>query len=100
MKHSDYIIKMETLLDDINNYRQINDDTTPKLKKYTQKILNDLRLKGYMGKDIKKYEINNHDSNLARVYSFPKIHKENNHLRIIVWDINSPTSTLSKYLKK
>ena len=52
-----------------------------------------------MGKDIKKHEINNDNSNIAGAYGFPKIHKENNPLRIIISDINSPTSTLSKYLK-
>ena len=67
--------------------------------KCTQKILNDWRLKGYLGKDIKKDEINNDNSNLARAYGLPKIHKENNPLRIIISDINSPTCILSKYLK-
>ena len=99
MNRSDYITKMETLLNDTNNYRLINDDPVLKLKKCTQKILNDWRLKGYLGKDIKKHEINNDDSNLARAYDLPKIHKENNPLRIIISDINSPTCILSKYLK-
>ena len=99
MNHSDYITKMEALLNDTNNYRLINDDPVLKLKKCTQKILNDWRLKGYLGKDIKKHEINNDNSNIARAYGLPKIHKENNPLRIIISDINSPTCILSKYLK-
>ena len=99
MNHSDYIVKMETLFNDINNYRLINDDPTLKLKKLTQKILNDWRQKGYLGKDVKKHEINNDNSNLARAYGLPKIHKEYYPLRIIVSAINSPTCILSKYLK-
>ena len=99
MNRSDYIAKMEILLNDTNNYRLINDDPTLKLEKCTQKILNDWRLKGYLDKDIKKHEINNDNSNTARAYGLPKIHEENNPLRIIISDINSPTSILSKYLK-
>ena len=47
INRSDYITKMETLLNDTNIYRIINDDPTLKLKKCTQKILKDWRLKGY-----------------------------------------------------
>ena len=99
MNRSDYIAKMEILLNDTNNYRLINDDPTLKLNKCTQEILNNWRIKRYLGKDIKKYEINNDNSNLARAYVLPKIHKEKIPLRIIISDINSPTSMLSKYLK-
>ena len=91
MNHSYYIAKMETLLNDTNNYRLINDDPTLKLKKLTQKILNDWRQKGYLGKDIEKHKINNNNSNLSRAYGLPKIHKENYPLRIIIPDIKSPT---------
>ena len=90
MNHSDYIAKMEILLNDINNYRLINDDPTLKLKKLTQKILNDWRQRRFLGKDVKKHEINNDNSNLARAYGLPKIHKKNYPLRIIVSGINSP----------
>ena len=99
MNRSDYITKMETLFNDTNKYRLIDDDPTLKIKKCTQKILNGWRLKGYLCKDIKKHEINNDNSNIARTYGLPKIHKENNPLRIIISDIDSPTCILSKYLK-
>ena len=99
MKRSDYTAKMETLHNDTNNYGRITDDPTPKVKKCAQKILHDRRLKCYMGKDIKKYGINNDNSNLASAYGLPMIHKENSPVTITVSDINLPTSTLSKSFK-
>ena len=53
-----------------------------------------------MDKDIKKYEINNDNSNLASAYGLPNIYKENYPLRIIVFSINLSTSIWLKYLKK
>ena len=60
------------------------------------KLLENWRVKDFLGKNITKKDISLNNTNLPRIYGLPKIHKKNFHLRPVVSLIITPTYNTSK----
>ena len=97
MKKDEYKKKVFELLDDKITYKEIENNPEQNLKKDTFKILDKWRTKGLLG-NVRKKDILNDSTNIARFYVLPKTHKNNYPLRPAVSSINSPTIYLAKFL--
>ena len=95
LNKEEYINKIEEKLNDKNTYEQVKDPTNEiktNISEITNKLFkqNKITLK-------EKYELTSID-NLPVIRGQPKIHKENNPMRIITCSKNSITSVLSKFI--
>lgn len=78
LNRKDYIKKCENILNDESSYKKLDYNPEDILKKDTLKILDKCHLDGFLGKDIKKKDINVESTLLPKFYGLPKIHKVNN----------------------
>ena len=58
------------------------------------------RLKGYLGDNVERKHILVSETNIARCYGLPKIHKNDYPLRLVVSNVDSPKCKLSKILEQ
>ena len=80
---------MLQLINDNYTYKKINYNPLKLMKKDTCKLLENWRVKNFLGKNITKKDISLNNTNLPRIYGLPKIHKENFPLRPVVSLINT-----------
>ena len=97
MKKDEYKMKVFELLDDEKTYKEIENNPEQNFKKDTFKILEKRRTKYFLG-NVRRKDILNDNTNIARFYGLPKIHKNNYPLRPVVSSINSPAIYLAKLL--
>ena len=90
---------MKTLLDDSFTYEKIDSDPLPKLQKTIIKKLDEWRKLIFLGQKIERKYLITSNSNLARMYGLPKVHKANYPLRPVVSYINTPSYFMAKYFK-
>ena len=100
LNRSDYNEKMIQLLNDNSTYKKINYNPLKLMKKDTYKLLENWRVKDFLGKNVTKKDISLNNTMLPRIYGLPKIHKQNFPLRPVVSLINTPTYYMSKFFKK
>ena len=94
MNKTDYITKLNILLNDDTKFKRINKDPTNSLKQRANKLIEVLNA---AQDDIKLSKIIG-DYNPGYVYGNVKTHKENNPLRPIISQIPTPTYNLAKSL--
>ncbi|XP_036322205.1 uncharacterized protein LOC118736225 [Rhagoletis pomonella] len=97
MYESEYIEKINKLLEDKNTYKTSRTDPTSTLQRKNNKIVDEL----YKAKHINKREKQLLTSTAAaapRLYGLPKIHKPQVHLRPIASSVKVPCYKLSKYV--
>lgn len=78
LKYSVYIEKMEAMLPDTDTYLKLNYNPLDKLQKSTTKIMLTGKNNGFLQKKYHPNQITWTNTNLAKFYGLPKIHKENN----------------------
>ena len=96
LKKQECLNKMNKMLDDDTTYEKIPYNPLFKLQKQLFKKLENWRIKGYLGNDVKRKDLITDNTNIARMYGLPKTHKENYPMRPVVSCINSPTYFLAK----
>ena len=77
-----------------HTYEKIDYNPLVEVQKSIFKKVVNWRLKGYLGKNIERNDLITDSTNLARLYSLPKIDKENCQLRPVVWCIDLSVSSL------
>ena len=100
INRSDYINKANILLSDKNTYSIIKCDKTI-LKKWqnaAKNILQDWNKKGYLERKYKDIELTQTDTDMAKFYGLPKLHKNGHPLRPVVSSINAASEHLAKYM--
>ena len=98
LNKSSYFQKMNTLLSDKNIYKHIKWNPLHKFQKNVHNLLKDWNDKEYLNKQFHNFSLTQTNTNIARCYGLPKIHKKDVPLRPIISTINSPTHFLSKIL--
>ncbi|XP_043467539.1 protein dopey homolog PFC0245c-like [Leptopilina heterotoma] len=99
MDKVEYINKIENnLLNDTKTYKIIKRNPLNKLKTDTYKILKYWNNSGFLNRKYYDLELTQTNTNIAKLYGLPKIHKINVPLRPVVSTVNSPTYFLSKHL--
>lgn len=97
MNKKDYIKKTQELLTDETTYRTLNGDPTANIQKKFNELLKRLhKSKEITDQQLKLLTIYN--ANHPKLYTLPKIHKENVPMRPIVSSINSVTYEISKFI--
>ncbi len=97
MDESDYVNKMNILLEDREVYIELKKDPTRNTERKMNAMLLTSRKQGKF--DYSLYNLlRSTDAICARLYGLPKIHKESVPLRPIVSFVGSPTYEVSKYL--
>ncbi|KMQ88038.1 reverse transcriptase [Lasius niger] len=94
---TDYMYKMNALLNDNNTYSKVNKDPTKKLIRNLHEMLARWKKRDYVTDSIYK-RLNCTDGVLPRAYGVPKIHKPGCPLRIIVLSENSPLYEITTFL--
>ncbi|XP_036347982.1 uncharacterized protein LOC118757371 [Rhagoletis pomonella] len=97
MYKTEYLDKMNKLIDDKNTYKAIRSDPTNALQRKNNKIVDEL----YKGKHInfrEKQQLTCTAATAPRLYGLPKIHKLDVPLRPIVSSFMVPCYQLSKYI--
>lgn len=97
MNTSDYINKMNDLLNDTNTYKKIKSDPTNVYQKKNNSYIKKLLNKQLITESESKH-LTIHNAISPKIYGLPKLHKANIPLRPIVSSIQSPFYNLSKYL--
>ena len=77
LNRSDYNKRMLQLVNDNSTYKKTNYNPLKLLKKDSCKLLENWRVKDFLGKNITIKDISLNNTNLPRIYGLPKIHKEN-----------------------
>lgn len=98
MSKSDYLEKMNGLLNDEATYKPIKRNPLSRIQKSVHKILSDLNYNDFLSFKYNDLQLTQTDTSLAKAYGLPKIHKQNNPLRPVISTIGSPLHFLSKTL--
>ena len=98
MDKSEYMTKMNRMLED-DTYKELMRDPTSRIETKITRKLRELEKKGYISDKEKKF-LSPQCSKPPQIYGLPKIHKEGIPLRPIVSAIGSPTYRLAKKLAK
>lgn len=72
----DYINKLEAQLTDYNTYKVVKKNSLSNLKTNTYKILKHWNINCYLTKKYNDIELTQTNTNLSRIYGFPKIRKK------------------------
>ncbi|XP_018370077.1 PREDICTED: uncharacterized protein LOC108765729 [Trachymyrmex cornetzi] len=96
MNLTEYKRKMHVLLSDDNKYIKVNKDPTKMLTRQTHQLLSRWKESEFINLSTYK-NLNVTDGTVARSYGMPKVHKEGNPLRIIIFGMPMG-STLSPIL--
>lgn len=96
----DHVSKMEELLADKKNYKELDHDSIKEIQKDLHSLLSSLKFSKKIDEALYR-RLNCADNNgtLPRAYGLPKIHKVGNPLRIIISTIGSPTYRLAKHFQ-
>ena len=97
---SDYNEKILKLLNDNSTYKKINYNPLKLMKKDTYKLLENWRIKNFLGKNVTKKDISINNTILPRIHGLPKMHKKNFPLRSVVSLINTLIYYMSKIIAK
>jgi len=95
-----YIEKMTEMLNDKKTYELIDKDPLKKLQTNVYEELKYLNDNGLLEFKHHKYQLTQTNTNLAKCYGLPKIHKPTLTFRPIISSINSPTQFLSNIILK
>ena len=98
LNKSSYFQKMNTLLSNTNIYKPIKNNPLHKAQKNVHNLLKSWNNSGFLNKQYHNFNLTQTNTNIARCYGLPKIHKKDIPLRPIISTINSPTHFLSKTL--
>lgn len=80
---------MQSLLDDKDTYARITKNPGKQIENKLTDILRKWHTRSYIDKkDV--YKLRSSDGMLPKAYGVPKIHKQNNPLRIIISYVNTP----------
>ena len=96
MDRTEYVSKMNLMLED-KAYTRLKKDPTSKIERKITKSIRALEDEGYIG-DKERKHLSPQCSTPPRIYGLPKIHKDGTPLRPIVSAIGSPTYRLAKKL--
>ena len=88
---------MQKLLDDSSTYEKIDLDPLQKSQNTIFKKLDEWRKLNLLGDKIERKDLITINTNLARMYGLPKVHKENWPLRPVVSYINTPSYFMAKF---
>ena len=99
MDREDYIKKVESELRNNETYKEIKCDQTTKVTNKVRKIVKELFNKGLIDDKLKQYMMPN-NTRAGVVKANPKMHKENNPMRIIVSSLNHPTEKIAEVAEK
>lgn len=91
LNKSDYINKVNDLLNDTNSYKKLNANPESKLRHDSFKLMDSWKKNNFSGGNIKRRDIPNENTLLPRLYGLPKKHKSNCPVEPVVSQINSPT---------
>ncbi|XP_025266911.1 uncharacterized protein LOC112638816 [Camponotus floridanus] len=97
MNKTDYVEKMEALLNDQSTYRKLNKDPIRKLTNKINTMVKSWRSNDLINESTYK-KLNSTNGNLPRCYGLPKIHKSGFPMRIIVSSIGSPVYNVAQYI--
>ncbi len=98
MNRSDYIEKMDPILNDTAHFKKIDSDPTPKWEKALNKfLLNKLRKPGLIKNKLYRF-LRSSDSRTPKLYGLPKVHKEGVPLRPIVSAVRTFSYNVGKLL--
>lgn len=89
--------KINIMLSDENTYEACGANPINKLESTSNSLVNQL-FGGKVIDDIRKKRMTKHNTQIARIYALPKVHKEDAPLRPIVSIVNSQAAKLSKYM--
>ena len=89
---------MHNLLSDQNTYSVVKKDSSTKLEKTVNDLVKKWHVNGYISKQ-KFFSLRASDCPLPKAYGFPKIHKPNNPLRIIVSSVGTTLYPLAAFLQ-
>ena len=96
---SEYINKIQTILDDKKKFRPLNKDPTDEWETDLQDYLKLLLTHGVFSEEVYN-KLRPVGSNPSRIYGLPKIHKPDIPLRPIISAIGSYTHSLAKFLSE
>lgn len=80
MNKNDYYKKMDLLLNDVNTYKIVKNNPLENLRKSSYYILSLWNENGFINRKFKKNDLTQTNTNIARCYGLPKIHKDNSPL--------------------
>ena len=95
MNKLDYVAKLDDFVGDISTYESINSNP---LKSWIELTIVVSKLFLIKEHPNLARRFNSYLPQLPFMYGLPKIHKPNNHLRLIISSVNSVTYSLSKYV--
>ena len=99
MREDEYIGKIQTILDDPNTYKKLDEDPTVNLLKDLTAFVEDAYIKGQITTEEKCYLVPANPR--PGVFDgLPKTHKSGCPIRPIVSQINTVTRNLSEYIEK
>ena len=94
LDRTDYVIKMENLLED-DAYKKVTRNPTSRIEKRISTALKDCEYKGYITTK-QRMHLAHQFSSPPQIYGIPKVHKVGVPLRPIVAAIESPSHLLAK----
>lgn len=97
MEKSEYIQKMENILNNNSKYSRLTDDPTLNLQQKNNEIVQQLFNKNHIDKNKKK-RLKIYNAQAPRPYAVTKLHKTGHPFRIIIAGINGPSYYLSGYV--
>lgn len=95
MKKDDYLMKMQTLLDDENTYRRIASDPTKKIQSKCNRLISNWKNENFISQGEAR-KLRRYNAVIAKMYGTIKIHKDGEPPRPVVASMNSPTYNLAK----
>jgi len=98
LEKTEYLNKIEEILNDIETYEKINKDLIKKLTNEIREILTVWKKKRYITDNT--YNAIYCDGNLPRAYGLPKIHKPGFTFRIIISSVDSPTYSIANFIHR
>lgn len=93
----EYDDKMTVMLADTDTYTLLKKDPTETLQNKVNILVREWSKKKWITDHTKRW-LCSYNSVPAKAYGLPKIHKNNNPLRLIVSFIDSPTYSLAKFI--
>jgi len=99
LEKTEYLNKIEEILNDTEIYEKINKDPTKKLTNQIREVLTVWKKKGSIT-DNTYNTIYCSDGNLPRAYGLPKIHKPGFIFRIIISSVDSPTYSIANFIHR
>ena len=100
LEKAEYIQKINELLSDNNVYKEIKEKPLNKLQNDVYKILNNFNGNNFLKHKYHTIQLTQTDTQLAKCYGLPKIHKPTLSFRPIISTVNSPTHHLAKVIYK